>query len=156
MLIACVGVSFSFKIVRASLDSPLKEGAKTLVSVYNGGLGDGTKPVWGEFNTNLAYEDSSDKQNPGKHIAVDCMQADNTEFYIDFGKEYDIYGGKGFSTETLDGFYKKSSVEFWIKLNATPASFFNVYLFQSRGEEYASAPANQRYIIKVKGVKSMR
>ena len=146
MLIACVGVSFSFKIVRASLDSPLKEGAKTLVSVYNGGLGDGTKLVWGEFNTNLAYEDSSDKQNPGKHIAVDCTQADNTEFYIDFGKEYDIYNGKGFSTETLDGFYKKSSVEFWIKLNATPASFFNIYLFQSRGEEYASAPANQRYI----------
>ena len=61
---------------------------------------------------------------------MDCTQTANTEFYIDHGKEYDIYTG----------------AEFRIKLNDTPASFFNIYLFQSRGAEYASAPANQRYI----------
>lgn len=77
---------------------------------------------------------------------MDCTQTANTEFYIDLGKEYDIYTGAGFSDKTLENFYKKSAVEFRIKLNDTPASFFNIYLFKSRGEEYASAPANQRYI----------
>lgn len=129
-----------------ALEAPEKDGARTLLSVYEDGLGEGMKLVWGSSNTDLGYVDSSDKQNDGKHIAIDCTKADNTEFYIDFGKEYDIYSGEGFLQETLEDFYKKSTVEFWIKLNATPASFFNIYLFQSRGAEYASAPANQRYI----------
>ncbi len=94
----------------------------------------------------MEYANSSDTQNGGKTLAVDCTQTANTEFYIDLGKEYDIYTGAGFSDKTPENFYKKSAVEFRIKLNDTPASFFNIYLFQSRGEEYASAPANQRYI----------
>ncbi len=94
----------------------------------------------------MEYTNSSDTQNGGKTLAVDCTQTANTEFYIDLGKEYDIYTGAGFSDKTPENFYKKSAVEFRIKLNDTPASFFNIYLFQSRGEEYASAPANQRYI----------
>ncbi len=144
--LVCVCVSFSFIFARAALEAPVKEGAKTLLSVYDGGLVGGAELVWGTDNTDLAYEDPADERKPGKHIAVDCTQIVNTEFYFDFGKEYDIYSGRGFTSETLDGFYKKSSVEFWIKLNATPASFFNIYLFQSRGAEFASAPANQRYI----------
>ncbi len=94
----------------------------------------------------LEYANSSDTQNGGKTLAVDCTQTANTEFYIDLGKECDIYTGAGFSDKTPENFYKKSAVEFRIKLNDTPASFFNIYLFQSRGEKYASAPANQRYI----------
>ena len=144
--VSLICVSFSFLFVRAALDAPVKEGAKTLAYVYDGGLVGGEELVWGKSNTDLSYEDAADNRKPGKHVAVDCTKNENTEFYIDFGKEYDIYSGKGFSGETLDGFYKKSSVEFFIKLNATPASFFNIYLFQSRGAEFAEAPANQRYI----------
>lgn len=55
----------------------------------------------------------------GKTLAVDCTQTANTEFYIDLGKECDIYTGAGFSDKTLENFYKKSAVEFRIKLNDT-------------------------------------
>ncbi len=147
MFIACIGVAVSFNVVTHALDAPIKDDAKTLLSLYDDGkLGDGVNLVWGTANANLTYEDASDKQKPGKHIALDCTKEINTEFYLDFGKEYDIYSGKGFSAETLDGFYKKTAFEFWIKLNATPMSFFNIYLFQSRGKEYSESPANQRYI----------
>lgn len=50
---------------------------------------------------------------------MDCTQTANTEFYIDLGKEYDIYTGAGFSDKTSENFYKKSAVEFRIKLNDT-------------------------------------
>ena len=146
MMTLCGSFAFSGLLARAELVSPSKEGAQTLVSIYKNGLQSGMDLVWGTATTDLGYVNSSDTQNEGKTLAVDCTHAANTEFYIDFGKDYDIYTGAGFSSETLENFYKKSAVEFWIKLNDTPASFFNIYLFQSRGEEYASAPANQRYI----------
>lgn len=146
MMTLCGSFAFSGLLARAELVSPSKEGAQTLVSIYKNGLQSGMDLVWGTATTDLGYVNSSDTQNEGKTLAVDCTHEANTEFYIDFGKDYDIYTGAGFSSETLENFYKKSAVEFWIKLNDTPASFFNIYLFQSRGEEYASAPANQRYI----------
>ena len=146
MMTLCGSFAFSGLLARAELVSPSKEGAQTLVSIYKNGLQSGMDLVWGTATTDLGYVNSSDTQNEGKTLAVDCTHAANTEFYIDFGKDYDIYTGAGFSSETLENFYKKSAVEFWIKLNDTPASFFNIYLFQLRGEEYASAPANQRYI----------
>lgn len=146
MMTLCGSFAFSGLLARAELVSPSKEDAQTLVSIYKNGLQSGMDLVWGTATTDLGYVNSSDTQNEGKTLAVDCTHAANTEFYIDFGKDYDIYTGAGFSSETLENFYKKSAVEFWIKLNDTPASFFNIYLFQSRGEEYASAPANQRYI----------
>lgn len=145
MFVVCGSLSV-YSISVSALNAPVKEEAKTLLTVYEEGLGEGMKLVWGESNTNLSYVDSSDKQNTGSQIAVDCTKNDNTEFYIDFGKEYDIYSGKGFLQDIPDDFYKKTAIEFFIKLNAVPASFFNIYLFQSRGPEYASAPANQRYI----------
>lgn len=67
----------------------------------------------------MEYANSSDTQNGGKTLAVDCTQTANTEFYIDLGKEYDIYTGAGFSDKTPENFYKKSAVEFRIKLNDT-------------------------------------
>mgnify|MGYP007044619689 CR=1 FL=1 len=67
----------------------------------------------------LEYANSSDTQNGGKTLAVDCTQTANTEFYIDLGKEYDVYTGAGFSDKTPENFYKKSAVEFRIKLNDT-------------------------------------
>lgn len=67
----------------------------------------------------MEYANSSDTQNGGKTLAVDCTQTANTEFYIDLGKEYDIYTGAGFSDKAPETFYKKSAVEFWIKLNDT-------------------------------------
>ena len=146
MFIVCGSVSLSGLIVRAELVAPEKDGAETLVSIYDDGLVDGMDLVWGKSSTKLDYKNGSDEENQGEHIAIDCTKAVNTEFYIDFGKEYDIYTGKGFSDKTYDDFYKKTAVEFWIKLNDQPAGFFNIYLFQSRGSEYASAPANQRYI----------
>lgn len=145
-MFAVCGSLSAYSISVSALNAPVKEEAKTLLTVYEEGLGEGMKLVWGESNTNLSYVDSSDKQNTGSQIAVDCTKNDNTEFYIDFGKEYDIYSGKGFLQDIPDDFYKKTAIEFFIKLNAVPASFFNIYLFQSRGPEYASAPANQRYI----------
>ena len=62
--------------------APVKEEAKTLLTVYEEGLGEGMKLVWGGTNTNLSYVDSSDKQNTGNQIAVDCTKNDNTEFYF--------------------------------------------------------------------------
>ena len=146
MIMLCVSISVYGMTAKAELVAPEKEGAKTFVSIYEEGFGAGMGLVWGSENTDPEYTDSSDDKNDGKNIAVDCTKTANTEFYIDFGKEYDIYSGKGFSDETLDDFYKKSAVEFWIKLNDVPGSFFNIYLFQSRGAEYAGYPANQRYI----------
>jgi len=142
----CGSISLSVLDVRADLVAPSKEGAKTLLSVYENGLTSGSNLVWGQARADMEYVDSTDPDNKSKTIALDCTQDANTEFYIDFGKDCDIYTGNGFTTENLENFYKKSAVEFWIKLNDTPASFFNIYLFQSRGAEYASAPANQRYI----------
>ncbi len=138
-------LSLSGFTARAALVTPTKDGAQTLLTVYdNGALGPGTELVWGSAYTDLNY--NKDSENPNKHIGLDCTKVDNTEFYIDFGKEYNIYTGEGFSDKTLEDFYKKTAVEFWIKLNNQPESFFNIYLFQSRGADYASAPANQRYI----------
>ena len=59
------------------------------------------------------------RRTGGKTLAVDCTQTANTEFYIDLGKEYDIYTGAGFSDKTPENFYKKSAVGFRIKLNDT-------------------------------------
>lgn len=146
IMAVCCGFAVAVLPVRAQLISPEKEGAKTLVSVYKSGLQGDAELVWGNATTNLEYQNSADTENSGKTLAVDCTATANTEFYIDLKKKYDIYSGAGFSDEALENFYKKSAVEFWIKLNAEPASFFNIYLFQSRGEEYASAPVNQRYI----------
>ena len=146
MIMLCVSVSVYGMTAKAELVAPEKEGAKTLISIYEEGFGAGMRLVWGSENTDPEYTDSSDDKNDGKNIALDCTKTANTEFYIDFGKEFDIYSGKGFSGETYEDFYKKSAVEFWIKLNDVPGSFFNIYLFQSRGAEYAGYPANQRYI----------
>lgn len=59
------------------------------------------------------------RRTGGKTLAVDCTQTANTEFYIDLGKEYDIYTGAGFSDKTPENFYQKSAAEFRIKLNDT-------------------------------------
>lgn len=129
MVMLCGSVSVYGLSAKAELVAPSKEEAKTLFSVYEDGLGTGMTLVWGSENTDLEYTDSSDDENDGKNIAVDCTKVANTEFYIDFGKQYDIYSGKGFSGETYEDFYKKSAIEFWIKLNDVPGSFFNIYLF---------------------------
>ena len=148
MVMLCGSLSLSVYglTAEAKLAAPSKEDAKTLVSIYEDGLGAGMELVWGSAYADTEYTDSSDEKNDSKNIAVNCTETVNTEFYIDFGKEYDIYTGNGFSDETYENFYKKSSVEFWIKLNDVPGSFFNIYLFQSRGAEFSSYPANQRYI----------
>lgn len=80
----------------AALATPTKDGAQTLLTVYdNGALGPGTELVWGAAYTDLNY--NKDSENPNKHIGLDCTKVDNTEFYIDFGKEYNIYtGGRRF------------------------------------------------------------
>ena len=148
MVMLCGSLSLSVYglTAEAKLTAPAKEDAKTLVSIYEDGLGAGMELVWGSAYADTEYTDSSDEKNDSKNIAVNCTETVNTEFYIDFGKEYDIYTGNGFSDETYENFYKKSAVEFWIKLNDVPGSFFNIYLFQSRGAEFSSYPANQRYI----------
>lgn len=139
-------ISISALTINAERIAPKKEGSKTVLSVYEDGLSGNMQLVWGNTTTDLEYTDAFDKENKTKNIAVDCTTTANTEFYIDFSSEYDIYTGAGFSDGNLEDFYKKSTVEFWIKLNDTPGSFFNIYLFQSRGAQYATAPANQRYI----------
>ena len=107
MVMLCGSVSVYGLSAKAELVAPSKEEAKTLFSVYEDGLGTGMTLVWGSENTDLEYTDSSDDENDGKNIAVDCTKVANTEFYIDFGKQYDIYSGKGFSGETYEDFYKK-------------------------------------------------
>lgn len=141
-----LSISVSAMTARAEGVLPLKDGAKTVLSVYEDGLSAGMQLVWGNSTTDLEFADSADADNKTKNISVNCTTADNTEFYIDFGGEYDIYTGAGFSGGSLEDFYKKSAIEFRIKLNDEPASFFNIYLFQSRGSQYATAPSNQRYI----------
>lgn len=153
LTVSCA-LSVSLRFVHAELVAPEKEGSRTLLSIYDDALAPGMNVVWDSplpdspSPVNLSYVNSDDKDNVSKNIAIDCTRKGslNTEMYIDFGKEYNIYTGEGFSDEELEDFYKKSSVEFWVKLNDKPGGFFNIYLFQSRGAEFATAPANQRYI----------
>ncbi len=153
LTVSCA-LSVSLRFVHAELVAPEKEGSRTLLSIYDDELAPGMNVVWDSplpdspSPVNLSYVNSDDKDNVSKNIAIDCTRKGSlkTEMYIDFGKEYNIYTGDGFSDEELEDFYKKSSVEFWVKLNDKPGGFFNIYLFQSRGVDFATAPANQRYI----------
>lgn len=133
-------------LAKANLVSPMKEGSVSLLSVYEEGLGSGMELVFGNETATMNYQDSSDTSNSTKNIAINCTTKSLTELYIDFGKTFDIYTGNGLMSSAPDDFYKKGTIEFWIKLNDTPASFFNIYLFQSRGPEYSTADGNKRYI----------
>ena len=81
MMTLCGSFAFSGLLARAELVSPSKEGAQTLVSIYKNGLQSGMDLVWGTATTDLGYVNSSDTQNEGKTLAVDCTHAANTELY---------------------------------------------------------------------------
>ncbi len=70
-MFAVCGSLSAYSISVFALTAPVKEEAKTLLTVYEEGLGEGMNLVWGGTNTNLSYVDSSDKQNTGNQIAVD-------------------------------------------------------------------------------------
>ncbi len=79
------GLSLSGFTARAELVTPTKDGAQTLVTIYDdGALGEGTELVRGSAFTDLNY--NKDTQNPSKHIGLDCTQIANTEFYIDLAR----------------------------------------------------------------------
>lgn len=127
LTVSCA-LSVSLRFVHAELVAPEKEGSRTLLSIYDDELAPGMNVVWDSplpdspSPVNLSYVNSDDKDNVSKNIAIDCTRKGslNTEMYIDFGKKYNIYTGEGFSDEELEDFYKKSSVEFWVKLNDKP------------------------------------
>ncbi len=136
------GVALSVE-VKADYQTQYNENAQIFLDIYDDGeYGEGFSKIWDTGEVTQAYTDADSSK---KVLAFDSSKnaaITNTEFYIDFGKEINLRTGDGLA----DDFYKKASVEFWIKLNEVPASFFNCYLFQYRGESYADKPVNEQYV----------
>lgn len=118
------------------------EGSSVFQNIFDDSFEDGINVVWN--TNNLCKTDTSVKCDGSSSWKVEVNAVTTyVEYYAEFPKAIDFRHGDKVGT-TDSTFKKTASIEFDLYLDCD-AGWWNFFLLEYRGAEFASKPVNQRY-----------